>query len=123
MDELQAKLLEYLNGAERLISENGPKAYEATVSLVHLNAVLTLLTGLVWLAVTIAWFVGVEKLAKKLEADDCEAPIMVWCFGGIIGAAAGVVPALAHLFSKSAWIGIINPELGLLWEVYQKFIG
>lgn len=122
MENLETKLLEYLNSSEKALVDIAPKAYETTVGLVYLSAWITLITGAVFAVATIIWFVAVKKIAKRLH-DDCEETAPLWICGGAVGFFLGVVPAVVHLFSKSAWIGVINPELGLIWEIYQKFLG
>lgn len=122
MEELQNKLLEYLGNAEKALTDLGPKAWEATVGLVRMNAIIDLIVaGIIFIATLLITGL-VLKWGKKVSTEhDEEAGVFVYGLGGFIAAVFWVLSFVA-LTSKGMWIALINPELGFLWEVYQKFL-
>lgn len=120
MENLESKLLEYLQGAEALILSKAPAAYQAAVQLVHLNAWLGLITGASSLAMAVALFAFVFHHRKKfLNAGDEDALMIVGIFSTILVLLLFMF-SFSELFSHANWIGVINPELGLLRDIYMK---
>lgn len=136
MEELQNKLMEYLGAAESALTDLGPKAWEATVGLVHLNGWLSLIAVFVTIVSAVvvavvganvapkAWAKHEEKTKNQTYPDATvhgAIAVVVGC-GSAIGATVLAIMGVVGAVDRGMWIAIVNPELGLLWEVYQKFL-
>lgn len=121
MDEVEAKLLEYLNGAEALILSKAPVAYQATLDLVRINSFITLFVGILFAAAAIVVFRFGQKMTRPYS-KDAEDFYPLWIVFAI-PIVALAVSSCAHLFNRTALIGIFNPELALLHDVYNRLFG
>lgn len=120
MENLETKLLEYLQGAEVLFLSKAPAAYQAAVQLVSLDAWLGLIIGAVCLTISMSIILFVYPKCKRfLDNREDDAAIGTGLLAAI-PALTFFFAAMAEFFSRSNWIGVINPELGLLYEIYTK---
>lgn len=120
MDELETKLLEYLNGAEALILSKAPTVYQGTLALVQIDSILTLLTGTAFLIALFFCARFFWKTSKKIDDEEEKVPFFMMA---LIFNVPLLVAAWTNLFNKAALIGALNPELGLLYGLYTKITG
>lgn len=123
MDEVEAKLLEYLNGAEALILSKAPTVYQAALNLIQINSIVTLAIGFIFLSALIVSVRLFWKLRNKLFKHSDPEDVVPLFFIGVIVNLGLLIPALVHLFDRAALIGAFNPELGLMYDLYTKITG
>lgn len=131
MDKILNTLGEYLKAAGGLVKTYGPQVWDATLSLVQLNAIVYLLIwGVVLAATIIGWRVfgtavlGIAKTVWQEDKDKHSYDRRQWPYAlatitGLILVAL-TIAAVGHLAMIYYWIAAFRPDLAVLYSLAQK---
>src|SRR5689334_20972688 len=125
MDELLAKLSEYLDAAAKVIGTVAPQVWEVTLLVIRLQGIFSLALGFLLLSVIAVYYLKYFPKMWKLTADPNnghyhdEGPKVALCV--ISGAVTIVLVILTGVCLQfSAWLSAFWPQAALIYRVGEK---
>jgi heme/copper-type cytochrome/quinol oxidase subunit 2 len=122
VDKLLDTLNNYLTSANKVVMQYGPKVWEATLSLIRIDAIFNLVLLAVFTVIVVA--LGLKAIPwvyrKAADEDDHPGWIIASVFGSIGWIVGAVAVTVGWACSLPYWIGIFRPDLAVLYRVAQQ---
>lgn len=121
MSKIDEKLGEVIDKLTKLAETHGGQAIEMAVAVARIEAIQTVVFGLIALASSIAlWFFFVRKLrAANAERWAEPFPNGVPCLVSGALLIVAVLAAAVHLPNGWAWVGMFEPKLYLAKQIMK----
>lgn len=116
------KLTEYLSAAERLVIEQAPDVWQATLSLIQIKAIFSLTLLIVsTVVVVVCLYFAVKRAKQELKKGWTEQNDFIIVAPNFVGCIALAAVLICWLNSFELWLGAFAPELAVLHQIASKF--
>lgn len=122
MDKLLNTLNDYLHQATGVITQYAPQVWHATLDIIRIQSIVYLSLYFIALSALVGIEIYLQKIKPSLRNDDYEwsqshQTILQWILGSILGVIWFLYFALNCV---SLILGVVNPQLYLLYNLAQK---